>query len=214
MLSANLRQTDHRAPPLSKADWLDMALRVLVDDGIEAVQITRLSRALEVTRGSFYWHFRDRGDLLAALIDEWRTRNTGVMAAVLEGSASLTEGILSLFIVWVDDRRFDPSLDQAMRDWARRSEVVRQIVIAEDDARVETICAFFRRFGYDETEAYIRARVIYFTQLSYYALGVEEPMTRRMGFLDAYFRCFTGREMDSATAEAFRREMTAEGATR
>ncbi len=196
---------DDRRLPLAKADWLAAGLRVLADEGIESVQIARLARDLNVTRGSFYWHFSDHNDLLDAIVGEWRRRNSGVMLEALEGSTSLTHGILSLFQVWVDKAPFDPCLDHAMRDWARRSPEIRETVEAEDDSRVEAIARFFRANGYEKTEAFIRARVIYFTQVSYDSMGIEEPMTKRMSYLNAYFRCFTGMEIDEDTARAYRK---------
>ena len=80
------------------------------------------------------------------------------------------------------------------------------IVVAEDDARVQAIADFFGRMGYAPSEAFIRARVIYFTQISYYALDVEkaECFNQRLGYLEDYFRCFTGREMDAAIAASYR----------
>ena len=193
-----------RHPQLTRDDWIEAALAVLVDESIEAVQITQLSRRVGVTRGSFYWHFNSREELLDALIEEWRARNTGVMLDALSRSRTLTDGILELFAVWVDHQRFDPKLDQAVRDWARRSEEVRTSVAAEDGSRVKAIARFFKRHGYTPTDAFIRARVIYFTQLSYYALGIEESITERMGYLLAYFRCFTGQDIDQKAAKAFR----------
>ncbi len=204
---------EDRRFPLAKADWLSAGLRVLADEGIEAVQVTRLARDLGVTRGSFYWHFADHNDLLEAIVGEWQRRNSGVMLAALEGSTSLTHGILSLFQVWVDKAPFDPRLDHAMRDWARRSPDIRETVDAEDDNRVEAIAKFFRSNGYEKTEAFIRARVIYFTQVSYDAMGVEEPMTKRMSYLNAYFRCFTGTEINEDTAKAYRKAFARRKAT-
>lgn len=208
------RLADDRLVPYTRADWLDAALTVLVDEGLEAVQITRLARSLDVTRGSFYWHFRDRSDLLEALVEEWRHRNTGVMLTALSSAKSLSDGILSLFSVWVDHQLFNPQLDQAIRDWARRSEDIKDIVTAEDDSRIDAIGGLFKRFGYEDPEAFIRARVIYFTQISYYALGVDEPMTERMSYLTSYYRCFTGREMDESVAEDYRQRMIASEAGR
>lgn len=191
---------------LAAADWVDAALGMLRENGIEAVQITAISRRLGVTRGSFYWHFDSREDLLAALIEEWRARNTGVMVGATADTATLDDGILALFSVWVDHSRFDKRLDFAVRDWARHDPALRRTVKAEDTARVETVAALFERHGYARTEAFIRARVIYFTQISYYALNVEEDeaMTERLGYLEAYFRCFTGREIDPETAAVHR----------
>lgn len=192
-----------RQTQLTRVSWIAEALAVLVDQGIDAVQITALARRLDVTRGSFYWHFENREELLDALIAEWRARNTGVMLSALDGAESLNDGILRLFSVWVDHTQFDPKLDQAVRDWARRDAKLGAVVAREDDSRVDAIARFFAAHGYEHPESFIRARVIYFTQVSYYALGIDEPMADRTGYLDAYFRAFTGRGIDPATRDRY-----------
>ena len=203
---------DARAQPrLGPDDWIEAALAVLVKEGIEAVQITSLARCLDVTRGSFYWHFNSREDLLEALLREWRARNSDVMLEALSSASNLTDGILELFAVWVDHSRFDPRLDQAIRDWARRTDEVRKLVALEDDKRVTSIAQFFTTHGYGDPEAFIRARILYFTQLSYYALNVEEPLTKRMSYLSAYFRCFTGQDIDPVAKAAFHRRLARSG---
>lgn len=194
----------------SREDWLRTALQVFVESGIEDVQITKLAARMDVTRGSFYWHFSDRTDLVESLVAAWRGHNTDVMVGALKDAESLTQGVLQLFSVWVDHDQFDPRLDQAMRDWARRSDTIRDTVIEEDNRRIEVIAEFFRRFGFEDPDAFIRARVTYFTQVSYYALDIKEPMDRRMSYLSAYFRCFTGQEMDEAIAQDYRKRMQAD----
>ena len=188
---------------LGKEDWIAAALHALLSEGINAVQITRLATDLKMTRGSFYWHFADRGDLLGALIEKWRHLNSDVMAAALRDVTELDEGILALFSVWVAAEPFNARLDQAMRDWARRSDAVKEAVEAEDQSRIETIRDFFVAQGYEATDAFIRARVIYFTQVSYYSLGVNEPMEQRMSYLKVYYRCFTGKDLNAEKAEAY-----------
>ena len=54
-----------------------------------------------------------------------------------------------------------------------------------------------------------RERVIYFTQLSYYSLGITEPMDTRLSYLNAYYLTFTGRKLDSTHARAFRQRQRA-----
>ncbi|MEM6623681.1 MAG: TetR/AcrR family transcriptional regulator [Pseudomonadota bacterium] len=202
------RDRPRRAPQLQADDWVSAALATLVEDGIEAVQITVLAKRLGVTRGSFYWHFTNREALLSALLDEWRARNSGVMLDAMAEAPTIEAGVLELFAVWVDHTRFDPALDQAVRDWARRDAALHQVVSAEDDARVAAIAAFFRRMAMDRTEAFIRARVIYFTQLSYYALNIDEPMAERRSYLDAYMRAFTGQGISAAGAADFLKRMS------
>ena len=193
-----------KQPQLSRDDWIERALEVLVEDGIHAVQITTLAKKLGVTRGSFYWHIESREDLLDALIAEWRARNTDIMVDTLSKSPDFETGILDLFFVWADHKQFDPMLDHAIRNWSRSSVNVEALVSEEDASRVQTISGFYEAHGYEPTEAFIRARVIYFTQVSYYALNITEPMEKRMSYLSAYFRSFTGREISDAASAEFK----------
>lgn len=204
------RDRELRDVQLTRDDWIVAAIQTLVRDGIEAVHITQLSRDLNVTRGSFYWHFKNRKDVLDSILLEWRARNSGIMMEVLKTAPTLEAGILDLFAVWVDHSKFDPALDQAVRDWARRDENVRAFVATEDNDRVGAIAAFFKRHNYEKIDAFIRARIIYFTQLSYYALDVSEPLETRVSYLAAYFRSFTGREIDPSVVKAFRSRLQAQ----
>ena len=56
---------------LSREDWLAAALEVLYGEGVGKVSIVRIARDMGVTSGSFYWHFKDRNDLLRSLLDFW-----------------------------------------------------------------------------------------------------------------------------------------------
>lgn len=189
---------------LSRTDWVETALALLVAEGVDAVKITRLADALAVTRGSFYWHFRDRQDLLEELIKRWEDGNTRALVEVLERSYDLASGILAVFDLWIDPDRFDPRLDSALRDWARVAQQVRAAVAEADARRVRAIAKLFERDGYETTEAFIRARILYFAQVGYYALQIEESFAERMSYLEAYYRGFTGTSLDPAVAAAYR----------
>ena len=73
-----------------------------------------------------------------------------------------------------------------------------------DDERVQAIAELFARSGYEATDAFIRARIIYFTQVGYYALGIREALEQRFQYLEAYFEGFTGQTLDPDIAEAHR----------
>ncbi len=211
MAQIAVRTVDPPKPSLGRHDWLSAALNLLAEEGIEALQITRLARELDATRGSFYWHFKDREDLLNSLIEEWQAANSGVIAQTLDGADTLADGVLSLFYIWVHDEQFSRHLDQAIRAWARHDTDIGAVVRREEDNRVAAIARFFRRHGYEEDDALVRARVIYFTQVGYYALNIEESMTARLNLTGAYFRTFTGRELDAETAATHRLRMEAGG---
>ena len=60
-----------RQPDKTRDDWISAALAALAEGGIDAVKVERLAARLGVSKGSFYWHFKDRPTLLAALLDLW-----------------------------------------------------------------------------------------------------------------------------------------------
>ena len=192
---------------LQRFDWLLAALEVFVAQGIEAVRITRLADDLGVTRGSFYWHFSNRNDLIDALVEYWRDKNTQAIVEAMEKATSLSDGIFRLFDTCLDTGLFDPRLDLAIREWARRSETIRLAVDDADTIRVQSITDFFTRFDYPMPQAFIRARVIYFAQIGFYALDVKEPLATRVSYTEAYFESFTGRRLAPEGADAFRKRI-------
>ena len=195
------------AQPLGRADWIEAALVLLAAEGVEAVRITRLAERLGVTRGSFYWHFKHRDDLLAALIKAWEKRNTGAMIEAIADKDDLIDAVLALFELWMADEPFAPRLDAAMRDWARRSDKVSRTVERADNKRLKAIARAFEAAGFEPTEAFIRARILYFTQVGYYALDVHETLAKRTSYAAAYIKGFTGLELDPERAARNRRHL-------
>ena len=75
-------------PALGKPDWLSAALDALVAGGPQAVKVERLARGLGVTKGSFYWHFANRHELLLAALDLWERVATDQVIASLDAADS------------------------------------------------------------------------------------------------------------------------------
>lgn len=82
---------------LTRADWCNAALSALAESGVEAVAIEPLAKALNVTKGSGYWHFRSRGELLEATLDAWETRTTARTIERLLEIADPRERLAELF---------------------------------------------------------------------------------------------------------------------
>ena len=68
-----------------------------------------------------------------------------------------------------------PSLEFAMRRWARQSASVVREIDAAGDARVEALARMLRRYGYDPLAANVRGRTIYLTQIGYISMKAQEP---------------------------------------
>jgi len=188
---------------LQRFDWLSAALKVFVTEGIDEVRITRLAGDLNVTRGSFYWHFNSREDLVNALVEYWKEKNTRAIIQSFDNVNNFEDGICQFFETCIDTDRFDPRLDLAIREWARRSKKIRRALDLADQTRIEAITKYFNRFGFSMPNAFIRARVLYFAQIGFYALEVDELLEVRLGYTKDYFECFTGRIMSKNKQQQF-----------
>jgi AcrR family transcriptional regulator len=199
---------EEREPVLGREDWLAAALELLMSEGVEAIRITRLAKMLGVTRGSFYWHFEDRDDLLSGCIDFWRRKNTRAIQEAVAGEQDLKAGVFALFAAWMTPGRFDPALDMAVRDWAKRSETVRGLLQDEDSQRLRLIADFLERCGLSRQEAKVRAQIIYYGQIGYFVMGVELPLEERFEAFPLYFESFTGQPIGEADVAPYREEIT------
>ncbi len=176
-----------------RAEWLDLARDTLIREGIEAVTIQRLSRALNVTRGGFYGYFGSRVGLLRTMLDDWRRVNTRALRRIADprrkdGGRQFGE----LVRMWVEDEDYRPHYDSAIRDWGRRSAEVARTVRQVDAERIRLITRIFRNLGYRPAEAHIRARITYYHQVGYYALALRESRSARRRLSPAYTGVLAG----------------------
>ena len=61
---------------LTKSDWIEQGLRTLASDGAGALKVGPMATRLKVSRGSFYWHFRDIADFRSQVLQCWQERAT------------------------------------------------------------------------------------------------------------------------------------------
>lgn len=179
----------------TKEDWLTLAIDTLIRDGIDRVKVQIMAKQLNVSRSSFYWFFKSSQDLHAQILDHWLAKNTGpIIQRALRPSQTITEAILNVFECWMDERLFDPELDVAVRLWARRDGGVHAVVSGADQQRLDALTRMFARHGYQDGEALVRARVLYFTQIGHYTLGITEDTAERLTRTRDYLFAFSGVE--------------------
>ncbi len=188
----------------SREVWLDAARAAFLENGIAGVKVQPLAARLGLSRTSFYWFFKDRAAILDALAANWDDTNT---AALIEGcgeyAETISEAVLNIIGVFLDETRFEPRFDMAMRTWAHESDAVMQRVSDADDRRLAAIRATFERFGFAPDEADVRARTIYLVQTGYIALQTRESLATRMARIPAYVKTFSGRTASDSELARF-----------
>lgn len=175
--------------------WLQAAREALLEGGVEAVKIQLLARKVRLSRASFYWFFKDREALLAALLAQWRDKNTGNIINRAQAYAeTLAEAILNVCDCWFDQALFDPRFEFAIRSWALQSPAILAEVQAADTKRIAALTEMFARFGCDGVAAAVRARAIYLVQIGYISMQTQEPTALRMSRMAEYVHVYTGHE--------------------
>ncbi|MFT4184049.1 MAG: TetR/AcrR family transcriptional regulator [Rhizobium sp.] len=186
----------------SQEGWLEAAYESLLESGVDSVKILPLAKKLNLSRTSFYWFFRDREELLGALIARWREKNTGNIVRQTEAYAeTLAEAMLNVFDCWLDKDLFDSKFEFAVRSWALQSDEILAEVREADQVRLEALKRMFIRFGFDETAADVRARTTYLVQIGYISMQSREEIALRMKRIPEYIAIYTGqvpqqRELD------------------
>jgi AcrR family transcriptional regulator len=169
--------TDAARAPLTPDSWVDAATEVLVDQGIDHVRVDVLAGQLGVTRGSFYWHFRDREDLLRRVLQAWSERSTEQLTQRLSSASSdpraLLRDVVSLPFRGRAAARA-ARIELAIRAWARRDEMARLAVDAADAARIGYHAQVFANLGFASEEARMRAFLLY-------SYEVAESLLNRQG---------------------------------
>jgi AcrR family transcriptional regulator len=138
-----------KTAPLQPDNWIRAAFARLASEGIESVRIELLARDLGVSKGSFYWHFRDREDLLTCVLDRWEADEIEWLAATdvkmraaarwarfVEHCADLTRA----------------RLESSVRGWAQREESMAARISARisgiDKKRTAHIASVLRDIGF------------------------------------------------------------------
>lgn len=190
------KRTRGANPALGRDEWIAAARTALVERGVESIKVDVLARALGVTGGSFYWHYRDRADLLDALLENWRhANNEPWFAAVAAAGDDPYAQFEALVAMWIDETGFSAAYDSAVRDWARTSPVVETAVRDADRRRIALLADIYRRFGYADEAAFVRARIAYFHQVGYYALRITESRAERRRLKPLYYEGLLGADV-------------------
>lgn len=182
--------------------WLEAAYDSLLESGVDSVKIMPLAKRLNLSRTSFYWFFKDREELLAALVSRWREKNTGNLVKQSDAYAeSLAEAMLNVFDCWLNNELFDSQFEFAVRSWALQSPEILVEVQHADQVRMEALRRMFLRFGCDEAAGDVRARTTYLVQIGYISMQSKEDIALRMKRIPEYIAIYTGqppqqRELD------------------
>ena len=154
---------------LTPEAWIEAATAVLVDQGIDHVRVDVLAGQLQVTRGSFYWHFRDREELLRCVLQAWRELSTVQLTRRLESArGDPREQLRDVISLPFRGRAAVRAarIELAIRAWARRDPMAQEAVDEGDAARIAYHGQIFQALGFKAAEAQMRGFLLYSYELA------------------------------------------------
>lgn len=136
---------------------------VLAEEGLAGLRVEVLAKRLKVTKGSFYWHFTDRQDLLDAVLQVWKEgRIRDIVKQTRAQSGRELEQIYHVIDIYSAGRnRRGMMIELAVRDWARRNAATAAIVAEVDDIRLRCARDLFLACGVPQEEASSRCMLLY-----------------------------------------------------
>lgn len=168
----------------SKKSWLDAALKALASGGIDRVRVESLAKNLGVTKGSFYWHFKDREQFLDELLNFWAEQST---QTVIANPNYPTDSKARVRAVADDIVRLDlGKMDPHIRSWTQYDKRRAKVVAKMDKMRFEFLRDLFVAAGFSTSGADIRAQSLYRYALGEQFILVKESMSRRLQRMQAH----------------------------
>jgi AcrR family transcriptional regulator len=129
---------------LSKADWIRKGIKVLNDEGYDAIKIERLCTKFRVTKGSFYHHFESISDYEEFLLRYWEDQTLGKIREVLSTGETAKERLTLLI-----NEVFSVSgkTELSLRAWALHNRTVRRSLDKMDQQRISVMRELYNQMG-------------------------------------------------------------------
>jgi AcrR family transcriptional regulator len=140
---------------ISRAEWLQTAAKILESKGIEGVKIETLARTLGVSRSGFYWHFKNRDELLDHFLDFWLHEVTEVITEnpkILELDPLSRLRRTAEIILDYDLVRYETSI----RQWALSDERVAEVVASVNQKRMDFVGGALQELGFSGEDLEMR----------------------------------------------------------
>ena len=163
---------------LTREDWIAGAWDMLGDAGLDGVRVEPLAKRLGVTKGSFYWHFKDRQELLDALLDRWFSIWDDQMSPDVDGDGSAADRIWALMESVI--RRTSRGQTVSLRLLSHRDEDIARRIEERDAQRLAFLMRRLEEIGFAHEEARVRGQIYQTIMTGEFLRSGGAPLDQRL----------------------------------
>lgn len=160
---------------LAKNDWIEYGLHILKVDGFTSLKADVLAKGLKVSRGSFYWHFKDVSEYHNAILAHWVIRSVQT-ANNLDASKNPKIRLKALITA---ASKSDHKLERSIRAWGQSVKIVEQQIDTLDAFRMDALRDVISEILDDKVEASRRAKILYAS-----AIGLSQIESEKIALSD------------------------------
>lgn len=123
--------------------WIECGFDILSESGHENITIEELSGRMGISRGSFFYHFKNRDGFICAMMDQWMSDTEAIIRGLDTSGGfeecydKVTEGVTLL----------NSDRELRIRRWAGSEPLVQEYAARVDAMRIESFCGIFARLG-------------------------------------------------------------------
>lgn len=177
---------------MSRVEFLRRSLEAVSEKGHAKLRIHELVKQLGVTRGSFYWHFKDRDDFVRALVNYYHQLSTDHVIVEVErvgGDAAQRLKTVMRFVAEQDLGRYET----VMMSWGVQESIVARSFEVATRRRIEFIRSLFVQLGFEGQE--LETRTLAFVGYMRMVYSADDPEVRHehLRHLDERHAMLTGK---------------------
>jgi AcrR family transcriptional regulator len=183
--------------PLTPDDWAKAALAAIARSGVDAVAVETVAAELGATKGSFYWHFKNRDALIQAALDMWEQRGTEAVIEEFERQPDPAIRLKKILEAGFESGRTDHAEIALLANPEHPAAVRAVRRVAE--RRITYIAEQLEKLGWDSADALDRAVVMYYVYVGYLQMAHVTPQLisedSRRRHLELVFDAFAAGEL-------------------
>ena len=158
-----------KSKTLDAEDWIKAAARTLTVNGPNEIKVERLARELNVTKGSFYWHFKNLNSLKLAMLTRWETITTeDIINGAVNSDETLETVLFNIAILGLvnpPEAYGGARTESAIREWAKYNQDVSNSIKRVDARRLSFLQRKFEDAGLSKEDAEQRSALFYATMI-------------------------------------------------
>lgn len=150
---------------LGRVDWIQAGFRALRSEGVKGVRAEALARELKISKGSFYWHFKNIDDLKQHMLEHWLELGSTAPAAEIWASSKSPQKRLEALIEFAaappPHEYGGEGVELAIREWARVDPRAAKMHATVDEFRINALVSCLVEMQFGKAESDSRARLLY-----------------------------------------------------